>query len=237
MVVNHLPLIRFIVHRMATRLPKWIDSSDLINTGVLGLLDAASKFDTAHNVQFKTYAELRIRGAILDSLRKMDWAPRSVRRKERRVQQTSDDLAQKLGRGAEDKEIAQALGMGLKKYQKMLDEVKGVTLGSFQSSTLSNKDEGAMIDPIEFVPADEEASPHRICERSEMRRLLGNFIDGLPQKERLVVSLYYYEELSMKEIGKVLRVNESRISQIHHKAMFLLRRRLNSALLDVSCSR
>ena len=236
LVVNHLPLIRLIVHRLASRLPKWIDSADLINTGVIGLMDAVTKFDVSHNVQFKTYAELRIRGAILDSLRNMDWAPRSWRQKERMIQQTTDELTQKLGRGAEDKEIAQAMGMGLRDYQKMLDEVKGVTFGNFQRPSRQEGSEDSMMDPIEFVPADEETSPHRICERSEMRGILGRFIDDLPEKERLVVSLYYYEELSMSEIGRILRVNESRVSQIHHKAMFSLRRRLKNVLLDGSGS-
>ena len=199
-------------------------------------MDAVTKFDVSHNVQFKTYAELRIRGAILDSLRNMDWAPRSWRQKERMIQQTTDELTQKLGRGAEDKEIAQAMGMGLRDYQKMLDEVKGVTFGNFQRPSRQEGSEDSMMDPIEFVPADEETSPHRICERSEMRGILGRFIDDLPEKERLAVSLYYYEELSMSEIGRILRVNESRVSQIHHKAMFSLRRRLKNILLDGSGS-
>lgn len=233
LVLSHLPLIRFIVHRIAIRLPKWIDSNDLINTGVLGLLDAASKYDVAHNVQFKTYAELRIRGAILDSLRRLDWAPRSLRQKERLLQRTTGELSKKLGREAEDREIAHALGLKLDGYQRMLDEVKGLSFGSFQPVVTNEKDGGEGKDLIEFLPASDSADPHLICERSEWRRLLGGLIASLPRKERLVVTLYYYEELSMKEIGTVLHVNESRVSQLRQKAMFLLRRRLKNSVPEM----
>ncbi|MBZ5552625.1 MAG: FliA/WhiG family RNA polymerase sigma factor [Acidobacteriia bacterium] len=233
LVLTHLPLIRFIAHRIAMRLPKWIDSNDLINTGVLGLLDAASKYDVAHNVQFKTYAELRIRGAILDSLRRLDWAPRSLRQKERLLERTTGELSKKLGRAAEDREIAHALGLKLDGYQRMLDEVKGLNFGSFQPVVTNDKDGGEAKDLIEFLPASENSDPHLICERSEWRRLLGGLINSLPRKERLVVALYYYEELSMKEIGTVLHVNESRVSQLRQKAMFLLRRRLKNSVPEM----
>ncbi|MBZ5537996.1 MAG: FliA/WhiG family RNA polymerase sigma factor [Acidobacteriia bacterium] len=233
LVLTHLPLIRFIAHRIAMRLPKWIDSNDLINTGVLGLLDAASKYDVAHNVQFKTYAELRIRGAILDSLRRLDWAPRSLRQKERLLERTTGELSKKLGRVAEDREIAHAMGLKLDGYQRMLDEVKGLTFGTFQPVVTNDKDGGEAKDLIEFLPASENSDPHLICERSEWRRLLGGLINTLPRKERLVISLYYYEELSMKEIGAVLDVNESRVSQLRQKAMFLLRRRLKNSVPEM----
>jgi RNA polymerase sigma factor FliA len=233
LVLTHLPLIRFIAHRIAMRLPKWIDSNDLINTGVLGLLDAASKYDVAHNVQFKTYAELRIRGAILDSLRRSDWAPRSLRQKERLLERTTGELSKKLGRQAEDREIAHALGLKLVGYQRMLDEVKGLTFGSFQPVVMNEKDGGEGKDLIEFLPASESSDPHLTCERSEWRRLLGGLINSLPRKERLVVTLYYYEELSMKEIGTVLHVNESRVSQLRQKAMFLLRKRLKNSVPEM----
>lgn len=215
------------------RLPKWIDSNDLVNTGVIGLLDAASKYDLAHNVQFKTYAEVRIRGAILDSLRRLDWAPRSLRHKERLLERTTGELTKKLGRAAEDKEIARAMGLKLDGYQKMLDEVKGLNFGHFQPVISSEKESGESKELIEFVPAGEDSDPHLTCERSEWRQLLGGLIHSLPRKERIVVTLYYYEELSMKEIGSVLRVNESRVSQLRQKAMFLLRRRLKNAVPEM----
>jgi RNA polymerase sigma factor FliA len=233
LVLTHLPLIRFIAHRIAMRLPKWIDSNDLINTGVLGLLDAASKFDSAFNVQFKTYAELRIRGAILDSLRRLDWAPRSLRQKERLLEHTTGELTKKLGREAEDREVARAMGLKLAGYQRMVNEVKGLSFGHFQPVVNNETEGGEARDTIEFVPAGENTDPHLICERSEWRRVLGGLIGSLPRKERLVVSLYYYEELSMKEIGKVLHVNESRVSQLRNKAMFLLRRRLKNAVPEM----
>lgn len=232
--MSHLPLIRFIVHRIASRLPRWVDSNDLINTGVLGLLDAAAKYDSTRNVQFKTYAELRIRGAILDSLRQLDWAPRSLRQKEKMMERANDEVTKQLGRKAEDQEVAQAMGLQLDEYRKMVNEVKSVSFGQFKSVVATAEQQGAPSDLLEFIPAEEDTNPHLICERSEMRQVLGKLIDGLPRKERLVVALYYYEDLSMKEIGRVLRVNESRVSQIRQKAMFLLRRRMKSAVPDLA---
>jgi RNA polymerase sigma factor for flagellar operon FliA len=233
LIMRHLPLIKFVVHRIATRLPKSVDSNDLINTGVLGLIDAATKFDASHNVQFKTYAELRIRGAILDSLRQLDWAPRSLRQKGRLLERATSELTQRLGREAEDKEVASALGLKMDDFQKMRNDVKGISFGQFQSASSGEKDDGESRDLIEFVPADGSSNPHLTCERSEMRQLLGQLVGTLPRKERLVVALYYYEELSMKEIGSILLVNESRVSQLHQKAMFLLKRRMKNTLPEL----
>lgn len=215
------------------RLPQWIDSKDLFNTGVLGLLDAASKYDPSHKVQFKTYAELRIRGEIIDSLRQMDWVPRSLRQKERQIENVRTRLTQKLCREPEEKEIASALGVKLEDYQRVRGEVRGVAFGHFQPVVASTREGDESADLIEFVPADEGSSPHLLCERSEMRRIFGRLINTLPRKERLVVTLYYYEELSMKDISRLLHVNESRVSQLHHKAIFLLKRKLNSVAPEI----
>lgn len=230
LVLKHLPLIRFIVHRMAVRLPRWIDSKDLINTGILGLLDAATKYDSSHNVLFKTYAELRIRGAILDSLRRLDWVPRSLRQKERTLERTRGELEKRLGREADEKEIAHAMGLKLREYRAMSEEVKSMSFGHFRPAPANKETTTGAVDPIEFLPAGKESDPYLVCERSEMRRILGQLIDTLRGKERMVISLYYYEELSMKEIGSILHVNESRVSQLRQKAMFHLRRRLKNTL-------
>ncbi|MDD5544875.1 MAG: FliA/WhiG family RNA polymerase sigma factor [Acidobacteriia bacterium] len=226
LVAAHLPWIRLVVHRMASRLPRWMDSNDLLNTGILGLLDAASRFDVRQKVQFKTYAELRIRGAIFDSLREMDWVPRSLRQKEKKWKKASGELAQKLGREAEEKEMAKALGMKTAEYQVFREEVRQVSFGHFQPAVSNDKDGDEATDLLEFVPAGDQSNPHLICERSEMRRLVAGLIEALPRKERLVLTLYYYEQLSMKEIGSILGVNESRVSQLRQKALFLLRRRM-----------
>ncbi len=233
LVATHLPLIRFIVHRMASRLPRFVEAGDLINTGVVGLFDAASRFDSSRRVQFKTFAELRIRGAILDSLRQMDWAPRSLRRKGRLMEETREKLSHQFGRNAEDQEMARAMGMNLSEYQRAADQVRSLSLGQFHVVGSHENGDGEPTDVLEFVPADDAYSPHIICEKSEMRRRLAQIIDTLPKKERLVVALYYYEELSMKQIGCVLKVNESRVSQIMQKALFLLRRRLKNRIPEI----
>lgn len=200
-----------------------------MNAGALGLLDAAAKYDFSHHVQFKTYAELRIRGAIIDSLRQMDWAPRSLRQKEKMLERTRGKLTQQFGRAVEDREVAEAMGMEMGEYHKMVLDLNGITLGAFQSVNPADAASEDPVELLEFIPAGENSNPHRICERAEVRSLLGKAIDALPKKERLVVSLYYYEELSMKEIGAVLQVNESRVSQLHKKAMFYLGRQLRNS--------
>lgn len=229
LISAHLPWIKLVVHRIAARLPRWIDCNDLLNTGILGLLDAASRFDARQKVQFKTYAELRIRGAIFDSLREMDWIPRSLRQKEKMLKRTSNELSQKLGREAEEKEMARALKMKTGEYQVLREEVRRASFGHFQYAVKAANNEKSEIessDLIEFVPAGDDTNPHLICERAEMRRFIAGLIEVLPRKERLVLTLYYHEELSMKEIGSILGVNESRVSQLRQKALFLLRRRL-----------
>jgi RNA polymerase sigma factor for flagellar operon FliA len=225
LILEHLPQIKYIAQRISTKLPSHVEMNDLVSSGVLGLLDAIDKFDPTRGVKFKTYAELRIKGAILDSLRNLDWAPRSLRKKSKDLERVYKDLEQRLGRPATDKEVCDEMEITLDEFYELVDQIKGLTLGSFQELTPQEDDRNS--EPlVKYVPDAPQMDPFILFHKYEIRNLLGGAIDALPKKERLVVSLYYYDELTMKEIGKVLGVNESRVSQLHTKAMLRLRTKL-----------
>jgi RNA polymerase sigma factor for flagellar operon FliA len=205
---------------MALRLPSTLETRDLVNAGVLGLLDAIHKFQPERGVKFKTYAEVRIRGAILDSLRSLDWAPRSLRKKGKDLSRIHAVLSQKLGRAATDEEVSEAMGESLDDYYALLDQLHGLTIGSLELfMDVDDKTE----DRLNRYPDNGSNDPHIRFESKEITRILNDALDSLPERERLVMSLYYYEEFTMKEIGAVLGVNESRVSQIHTSATLRLR--------------
>jgi len=229
LIVETLPLIKHIAHRVATRLPSNIEMRDLINAGVLGLLDAIDKFEPERGVKFKTYAEVRIRGAILDSLRNLDWAPRSLRKKSKDLERVYAELTQKLGRPATDEEVSEALGEDLEDFHALIDQLHGLTIGSFENLNDSEDSENY----INYYPDDGSNDPYIRFETAEITSLLAEAIDSLPEKERLVLSLYYYEEFTMKEIGALLGVDESRVSQLHTKATLRLRSKLGKAVPNI----
>ena len=229
LIVETLPLIKHVAHRVATRLPTNIEMRDLVNAGVLGLLDAVDKFEPERNVKFKTYAEVRIRGAILDSLRNLDWAPRSLRKKSKDLEKTYAELTQKLGRPATDEEVSEALGEDIEDFHALVDQLHGLTVGSFENLSDSEDSDNY----INYYPDDGSNDPYARFETNELTGLLTEAIEELPEKERLVLSLYYYEEFTMKEIGALLGVNESRVSQLHTKATLRLRGKLSKLVPDV----
>ena len=225
LILEHLPQIKYIAQRISTKLPSHVELNDLVSAGILGLLDAIEKFDPNRGVKFKTYAELRIKGAILDSLRNLDWAPRSLRKKSKDLERVYRELEQRLGRPATEKEVCEAMEISLDEFYELVDQIKGLNLGSFQE--MSGKDEEKNSEPlVKYVPDAPQLDPFFVFHKSEIQGIMSTAIDTLPKKERLVVSLYYYDELTMKEIGKVLGVNESRVSQLHTKAMLRLRTKL-----------
>lgn len=224
-----LPLIKHIAHRVAVRLPSNIEIRDLINAGVIGLLDAIDKFEPERGIKFKTYAEVRIRGAILDSLRNLDWAPRSLRKKSKDLEKAYAELTQKLGRPATDEEVCEAMGEDLEDFHALVDQLHGLTIGSFENLGDSEDSDNY----INYYPDDGTNDPYTKFEANELTSLLAEAIEELPEKERLVLSLYYYEEFTMKEIGALLGVNESRVSQLHTKATLRLRGRLSKVVPDV----
>jgi RNA polymerase sigma factor FliA len=225
LILEHLSQIKYIAQRISTKLPSHVELNDLVSAGVLGLLDAIEKFDPMRGVKFKTYAELRIKGAILDSLRNLDWAPRSLRKKSKDLEKVYKDLEQRFGRPATEREICDEMEITLEEFYELVDQIRGLTLGSFHE--ISSQDDDKSGEPlVRYIPDGPQMDPFFHFHKSEVRNILGWAIDALPKKERLVVSLYYYDELTMKEIGKVLGVNESRISQLHTKAMLRLRSKL-----------
>jgi RNA polymerase sigma factor for flagellar operon FliA len=229
LITETLPLIKHIAHRVAVRLPNNIEIRDLINAGVIGLLDAIEKFEPERNIKFKTYAEVRIRGAILDSLRNLDWAPRSLRKKSKDLERIYGELSQKLGRPATDEEVCEAMGEDMENFHTLVDQLHGLTIGSFENLGDSEDSDNY----INYYPDDGTNDPYTKFEANELTKMLAEAIDELPEKERLVLSLYYYEEFTMKEIGALLGVNESRVSQLHTKATLRLRGKLSKFVPDV----
>lgn len=231
LITDSLPLINHVAHRVAVRLPASVEIRDLVNAGVIGLIDAVEKFEPERGVKFKTYAELRIRGAILDSLRDLDWAPRSLRRKSKDLQKTYADLEQRLGRPATDEEVCAELGGDMDEFHALVDQLNGLSIGSFED--IGDKGDGTGESFINYYADEGETDPYQQFEREELSKVLGEAIETLPERERLVLSLYYYEEFTMKEIGAMLGVNESRVSQIHTKATLRLRTKLKRVVPSV----
>jgi RNA polymerase sigma factor for flagellar operon FliA len=223
-LMEQLPQVRYIARRVHERLPRHVPFEDLVHAGVIGLIDALNKFDLSKHVQFSSYAKFRIRGAILDSLRELDWSPRELRRKGRLVDAVYCDLSGKLGRAPNETEIAQEMGINLGELQSLLAELDGLELGSLRIESPRDGKEENLTD---HVPSKPEDTPYFQCLRSEMKHLLAEAISELPKKEQRVLALYYYEELTMKEVGAALGIGESRVSQIHSLAMVRLRARLN----------
>jgi RNA polymerase sigma factor for flagellar operon FliA len=219
MLLEHLPTVRFVARRIHERLPQHVDLEDLVSAGIVGLIDAFSKFDHTKQVQFKSYAQFRIRGAILDSLRTLDWSPRELRRKGRAVEEAIRSVTQRLGRAPSEQEIALEMELDLSDYQQLLGELKGLEIGSLNME----RSEDSGDEELAYIPGSPEDDPFFQCMKGEMRQRLIDAIEELPEKERLVLTLYYYEELTMKEIGLTLGVVESRVSQIHSSAVVRLR--------------
>ena len=228
LITECLPLVKFVAHRISARLPSHVEVDDLIHSGILGLMDAVKKFEPGRNVKFKTYAEQRIRGAILDGLRDLDWVPRSLRRKKKDIENAYHLLEQQLGRAATDEEVAEYLGMSLDELNKSLDELKGVTLGTFVDAGEDGEGESL----IGFVPDPDAEDPQIMLQARELQTILKEAVDKLPTKERFVVQLYYFDELTMKEIGTLLNITESRVSQLHTKSMLRLRGKLKERRIE-----
>lgn len=218
-LLEHLPIVRFVARRIHERLPQHVDIEDLVSAGVVGLMDALSKFDPAKKVQFRSYAQFRIRGAILDSLRTLDWGPRELRRKGRAVEEAIRAVTARLGRAAGEGEIAVEMGLGLGDYQQLLGDLRGLEIGTLH--TKRNEDSGE--EDLAYVPGKPEDDPLFHCLRGEMDNRLAGAILHLSDRERLVMTLYYYEEMTMREIGLALGVVESRVSQMHASAVIHLR--------------
>ena len=208
---HYLPLVRIVCGRLAVSLPPHLDKDDLLSSGFFGLLDAIDRFDPTRNVKFETYAALRIRGAMLDYLRSKDWIPVSMRQRIRKYEQTVSQLENELGRSATDKELAAAMGISVEELQTLINQCNAATIIPLEEYLKTDVNEAV------------DTNPANSTEMFELKDTLAKAIERLPEKERTVVSLYYYEELTLKEISLVLHLTEARISQLHTKAIFRMR--------------
>ena len=219
LILEHLPQVKLIARRIHERLPVSVSLDDLISAGVLGLIAAIDRYDASHDVKLKTYAEYKIRGAILDSLRGLDWAPRQQRKRAKLIEAAIAALEQEHHRMPTEEEIAAELDLSVPEYQDWLSEARGLTLGSLENA--GTEDDGC--DLLRYLADSNEQWPSQVVERAELERLLAEAIEKMPQLERTVLSLYYYEEMTLREIAKIVSLHESRISQLKSQAIFRLR--------------
>jgi RNA polymerase sigma factor FliA len=229
LIVKYAPWVKFIALRMAAKLPAHIQAEDLISAGIIGLIDALDKFNPAREVQFKTYAHIRIQGAIKDELRALDWASRSMRQKVKRLERAYATLEHELGRPPASEEVATSLGIDIGEFENMLDAVKSTSLVSLDELGQAPPSEDKS-DLLKALLTREDQDPLETLNLQDLKKALTLAIAALPEKERLVLSLYYFEELTMKEVGKVLNLTESRISQLHTQAVLRLRGKLKGYL-------
>lgn len=222
LILRYIYLVKFVAGRLYSSYGNNVEFDDLVSYGVFGLIDAIDKYDLGRGVKFDTYAQLRIRGAIIDQLREIDWLPRSVRQKSKELEKTFSELENKLGRPATDEEMAEHLGITLDAFHKKIQNITNYSIVSLDDLLEQKRD--VMGD--EEKPAD---SPEHIVENGVIKNILSEAINLLPEKEKRIVALYYYEELTYKEIGKLLNVSESRVSQLHTKAIIRLKNRLRAS--------
>jgi RNA polymerase sigma factor FliA len=225
LLIEHLPQVHYIARRIHDRLPPQILVEDLVHAGILGLMDALRKYDPNKNVQLRYYAGFRIRGAILDSLRQVDWSPRVLRRQGRRLEQAVLDCKARLGRDPSQPEIAAELNISLEKLQRLLGDLRGLDIGSLEADSTTSNGEAEI-----QIPTSAEADPYHRALRSERTALLEKSISELPLRQRQVLALYHFKELTMKQIGAALGIGESRVSQIHTAALLGLRTHLRDLL-------
>jgi RNA polymerase sigma factor FliA len=224
-VTDYAPLIKTVAGRLAMRLPSHVDQNDLLSAGIMGLLDAIEKFDPEKGVAFKSYAEFRIRGAMLDELRTMDWVPRSVRKNTKKLEKAYQAVERRTMQPASDEEVAEELGVDMDVFYRLLEETKGISV--FSEEDLGELMSHKQVDTLWHIyQGSMMTDPVAALDLMEVKAVVAKAIDALPQNERIVVTLYYYEELTMKEIGEVIGYTESRISQLHTKAVFRLRHRV-----------
>ncbi len=219
LILEHLPQVRLIARRIHERLPESVSLEDLISTGIIGLISAIDNFDPKHNVKLKTYAEYKIRGAILDSLRGLDWAPRQQRKRAKQIESAIAAAEQRLHRAPTEAEIASELGISLEEYHEWLVEVRGLNVGSLEAA---GGGEGGH-NLLKYISDSEENWPSKLLERSELEKLLAEAIEKMPQMERTVLSLYYQEEMTLREIASIVHLHESRVSQLKSQAILRLR--------------
>ncbi len=224
LIKQHAPLAKIIAYKLAMRLPSHVNVDDLINAGIIGLIEAIDRFDPSKGVKLETFVSIRIRGAMLDELRAMDWMSRGIRQKSNQLEEVCANLLVKLGRTPTEDELCKNLGIEQEEFYELLNQINSVSFLSLEDLGLNGS--GKNKDILECIADPDAKDPCEILNLHETKEILANTINNLPEKERLVLSLYYYEEMNLKEIGKVLNLTESRVCQLHSQAIIKLKTRL-----------
>jgi len=230
LILNYAPIVKYVAGRLGSGLPAHVDEGDLVSYGLLGLISAIERFDPDRDIKFETYAIARIKGSILDELRALDWVPRSVRSRARQIERGMSELEAKLGRAPTDEELAAKVGISVDELEESLTDISRssiAALDEFWTISGSGGDQVALIDTIEDQHGPE---PQAAFAQTELREIVADAITNLPEREKLVITLYYYEDLTLREIGEVLGVTESRVSQLHTKAVLRLKARLSGSV-------
>lgn len=228
LLMESLPQVHYIAKRIHDRLPPHVPFDDLVNAGIVGLLEAIRNYDASRGAQVKTYAELRIKGAILDSLREMDWSPRALRRKGRELEDSHNRLRQAFERPPTEQELAKDMHIGVEDLRRLMCDLRGLNLGSIQA--IQQEEGGRAEQLFKYSPNSPDEDPYFMCLQSELRDYLARAVGELPERERQMLALYYKEDLTMKEVGAVLGIGEGRVSQLHSSAMVFLRSRMKAFL-------
>jgi RNA polymerase sigma factor for flagellar operon FliA len=227
-VLAYSPLVKYVAGRMSSGLPAHVEDADLISYGLLGLISAIERFDTTRDIKFETFAIARIKGSIIDELRSLDWVPRSVRARAREIERTNAKLEHKLRRAPTDQEMAESLGTSVDDFQESLTKISNSSVVALDELWTVSDASGDQVSLLDTIQDPNAIDPAQEMDSSEMKDRLAEAIARLPEREKLVVALYYYENLTLREIGEVLGVTESRVSQLHTKAVLRLKSRLQS---------
>jgi len=228
LIVAYAPLVKYVAGRLGSGLPAHVDEGDLVSYGLLGLIDAIERYDPGRDIKFETFAMARIKGSIIDELRALDWVPRSVRARAREIERAIGELEARLGRAPTDEEIATKIGISTEELEESLTDISRSSIAALDE-LWSVSDAGDQVSLIDTIEDPTGARPADALDETETRELLADAISRLPEREKLVITLYYYEELTLREIGEVLGVTESRVSQLHTKAVLRLKSRLSGA--------
>jgi RNA polymerase sigma factor for flagellar operon FliA len=232
LILNYSPLVKYVAGRVSVGLPQNIEQADLVSYGIFGLIDAIEKFDLGRDIKFETYAISRIRGAIIDELRAIDWIPRSVRSKAREVERAIGKLENDLRRPPTDGELAEELGVSIDDLQDMLNQINLVSVVALDELLSPGGEKGEKVSLVDTLEDADAPNPELTFENQETRQILAKSVNILPERERLVITLYYYEGLTLAEIGSVLGVTESRVCQMHTKAVLELRNKMNAEISE-----
>jgi RNA polymerase sigma factor for flagellar operon FliA len=230
LILTYAPLVKYVAGRLGSGLPAHVDEGDLVSYGLLGLIGAIERFDPDRDIKFETYAISRIKGSIIDELRSLDWVPRSVRSRAREIERAIGELEARLGRAPTDEEIAEKVGLTEEELNDSLSDISRSSIAALDELWTISGDTGDQVSLLDTIEDTEGPQPQTALAQTEMREALGEAIARLPEREKLVVALYYYEELTLREIGEVLGVTESRVSQLHTKAILRLKARLSGGV-------